>query len=102
MTGNRGTVIYSSNGTSWTPVSGIIPYLNDVIYAGGKFVTVGSRLRILISSDGVRWNRRNIGEWGTGALNIVIHGGGKFVAVGAKGSIVTSTDGVNWVKGKLN
>ena len=101
--GNQGAVIHSSNGTSWTSVPGIVPYLNDVIYADGKFVAVGgSQQAILISSDGIRWNYRNISARGTGELNIVIHGGGKFVAVGAKGIIFTSTDGVNWAKGKLN
>ena len=103
VTGNRGTVLHSSNGTSWTSVLGVEPGLADVIYADGKFVAVGGpQQAILISSDGVTWNYRNVGERGTGVLFTVIHGGGKFVAVGAKGIIFTSTDGVNWVKGKLN
>ena len=101
--GNQGAVIYSSNGTLWRSVSGIVPYLNDVIYADGKFVAVGGTQQvILISSDGVRWNYRNISARGTGELNIVIHGGGKFVAVGDKGIIFTSTDGVAWTKRTLN
>ena len=103
VVGNQGAVIYSSNGTSWTSVSGVTPGLADVIHADGKFVAVGGlQQAILISSDGVTWNYRNVGERGTGVLRAVIHGGGKFVAVGDKGIIFTSTDGVNWVKGKLN
>ena len=103
VTGNRGTVLHSSNGTLWRSVLGVEPCLADVIYADGKFVAVGGpQQAILISSDGVTWDYKNIRVRGTGVLLTVIHGGGKFVAAGQKGIIVTSTDGVNWVKGKLN
>ena len=82
---------------------GVEPGLADVIYADGKFVAVGGpQQAILISSDGVRWNYRNVGERGTGVLFTVIHGGGKFVAAGQKGIIFTSTDGVAWTKRTLN
>ena len=97
VTGNEGTVITSSNGTSLTTISDIRPYLRDVTYAAGKFVAVGSR--ILYSADGSRWIER--APVGIKGLLAVIHAGGRFVAVGRKGSIVSSPDGVNWTKGTL-
>ena len=103
VTGNEGTVITSSNGTSWTTISDIRPYLRDVTYAAGKFVAVGAYNKesgaVRYSTDGSTWITSE--PVGIKRLLAVIHGGGKFVAVGGKGSIVSSSDGVNWTKGTI-
>jgi len=59
--GQSGTILTSSEGTSWTErTSGISEYLNGVTYGNGLFVTVGWGT-ILTSSDGTTWTERTSG-----------------------------------------
>ena len=51
--GDSGTILISSDGTSWTErSSGIANFLQGVTYGNGTFVTVGNGGTILTSSDG--------------------------------------------------
>jgi hypothetical protein len=57
--GEAGTILTSSNGTSWiSRTSGGSWYKNDVNYGNSKFVTVGEQGTILTSSDGITWTSR--------------------------------------------
>ena len=51
--GNSGTILTSSDGTSWTsPTSGTSNDLKGVTYANSTFVAVGKSGTILTSTDG--------------------------------------------------
>jgi hypothetical protein len=68
--------------------------LRAITYANGKFVTVGTRGKVAISTNGV--------DWFPYAANTVddffalAYGNGKFVGVGEGGMAFTSTDGMTW------
>ncbi len=88
---------------SWTlRANGVTPnQLNDVIFAGGKFVAVGINQTILSSSDGVTWTRVT---FPTGnSLTGIAHNGARYVTCGyrfnnttQKGLAAYSDDGTNW------
>ena len=60
--GQSGTILTSSDGTSWTErTSGTSNNLYGVTYGNGLFVTVGDKGTILISTDGTTWTERTSG-----------------------------------------
>ena len=95
ITGSKGTVLTSPNGTNWTSrVSGTTNLLTTVTEWPGGLIAVGANGTILASSNGISWARRTVGtsnwlyrvRWLTNTL----------VVVGQNGTILTSTDGINW------
>jgi len=61
-----GTILTSSDGTTWTErTSGTSEYLRGVTYGNGLFVTVGWEGTILTSSDGTTWDNRTSGTTNT-------------------------------------
>src|SRR5207248_235678 len=93
-------ILLSTDGITWTPAasSGTTQRMNNVVYAGGKFVAVGEGGTILTSTDANVWTPRVSGttNWLHGlAYNADI---GAFVATGQGGVIVYSTDGLSWTK----
>ncbi|MFC5404740.1 immunoglobulin-like domain-containing protein [Cohnella soli] len=93
--GISGTIITSSDGTSWTnQTSGTPNQLNSITYGNNMFVAVGAAGTIITSSDGMSWTSRTSGI--AAMLISVAYGNGMYVAVGENGTIVTSNDGVNW------
>ena len=55
--GTSGTILTSSDGTSWdNKSSGTTGNLNGVTYGNDKFITVGNSGTILTSSNGTSWN----------------------------------------------
>ena len=63
VVGDLGTILKSSDGTSWTSsTSGTAEGLNSVSYANGLFVTVGLSGTILTSTDGTSWTSRTGGS----------------------------------------
>ena len=92
--GSSGTILTSSDGTSWTKrTSGTSEYLLEVTYGNGLFVTVGWGT-ILTSSDGTTWTERTSGT--SEYLRGVTFGNGLFVTVSLGGTILTSPDGNSW------
>jgi len=64
--GDSGTILTSSDGTTWTSrTSGTGNKLLGVTYGNGTFVTVGSNGTILTSSDGTTWTSRTSGTSNT-------------------------------------
>ena len=60
--GESGTILTSSDGTSWdNRTSGTSKHLKGVTYGNGLFVTVGDKGTILTSSDGTTWTERTSG-----------------------------------------
>ena len=97
--GERGIILTSSDGVTWTSqTSGVSVVLYGITYSEslGLFVAVGASGTILTSSDGVTWTSQTSGVsaalWGiTYSASL-----GLFVAVGYSGVIITSSDGVTW------
>ncbi|MDR3581440.1 MAG: hypothetical protein P4L44_15875 [Oryzomonas sp.] len=93
-----GTILTSSNGSSWAgQVSGTASQLNYVTFGNGQFVTVGASGTILTSPDGMTWTGRTSGTTFNlyGATYGTV-GNGLFVVVGDGGTILTSPDGITW------
>jgi photosystem II stability/assembly factor-like uncharacterized protein len=60
--GISGTILTSSDGTSWNNKSSGTTQLNEVTYGNSTFITVGQSGSILSSSDnGTTWTSRTSG-----------------------------------------
>ena len=95
----RGIVKSVNDGLSWTHNRNTpSPYrlLYGVAFGNNKFVAVGSRGKILISTNnGTNWSNSTSGT--SNNLTGVSFGNNTFVAVGSGGKILRSTDnGANW------
>jgi hypothetical protein len=90
------TILVSSDGISWSKVSGpdTIDSYRKISYGNNTFVALASSA-VIISNDGITWKRIPL-EWDY--LYDIKFGNGTFVIVGAYGLILTSTDGVNWTQ----
>lgn len=99
--GAAGTVLTSSDGTTWTAATAIaVPsgtVMHAIAYGNGVYVAVGDNGVIDYNGNaGVsgNWTPASSGTpqnlYGVAFLN------GQFVAVGAQGTVVTSPDGITW------
>jgi photosystem II stability/assembly factor-like uncharacterized protein len=120
-TGAAGTILYSSDGAAWTPITKGTNALYGVAYGysvtnavanGNVFVAVGAAGTLLYSSvDGTTWYDTVVCKDSSSTvlpscpaydLKSVTYGGldangyGVFVAVGANGTVLTSEDGITW------
>ena len=107
MVGQSGTILTSSDGTSWdNRTSGTSNFLYGITYGNNTFVAVGHYETILTSSDGTTWTSRTSGRtnssgWTyTDYLEGITYGNSIFVTVGrgedGSGTIMTSSDGITW------
>jgi photosystem II stability/assembly factor-like uncharacterized protein len=56
--GDRGTILTSTDGATWTPrTSGTTEWLRDITFGNNQFVAVGFNDTILTSPDGTTWTR---------------------------------------------
>ena len=102
--GNSGTVLTSSDGTTWTKYTATYtsdngstetPSFNDVTYGNGTFVAVNPNGIILTSTDVTSsWTKSTSGT--SNNLNGVTYGNSTFVSVGNSGTILTSSNGTSW------
>ncbi len=96
--GDKGTILYASDGRNWTVVaSGTSQDLYGVTFGNSKYVAVGANGTILNSPDAQTWTA--VSSLGTTAniFDITYDStAGIFVAVGGSGTILTSADGVTW------
>jgi|GEM_PF-1042883 len=95
-TGTSGTIVVSSDGDSWTSArSGFTGALNDIIWDGGRFLTIGSGAgSVMASPDGETWTTLSPGSLPT--FNDIVWTGTQYVAVGSSSTVRTSPDGVSW------
>ena len=96
ITGAKGTILTSVDGTNWqTHASGTANVISSVTEWPCGLVAVGDNGTILTSGDGVKWTTRNYptSNW----LYRVRWLNDTLVVVGQNGMILTSTNGVNWV-----
>src|SRR5690606_9285703 len=93
-----GTVVRSTDGTTWEVVPGAPSGLNfaDVAFAESRFVATRSDFAVLreayTSIDGGQWalqSELSVGQ----ALNGVAHGNGVFVVVGRRATVHTASAG---------
>jgi hypothetical protein len=88
--GNSGTILTSSNATTWTArTSGTTANLLSVYYDGTYYWATGNAI-ILVSTDGITWNRIT--------LNSLIINDSTYLAVGSNGLIYTSADLITWTR----
>ena len=94
--GDNGKSYYSTDGQTWTAMSGIAYRQIGVTYGDGRFVCVGIEGKSYYSTDGLTWKAMT-GLLTAKGYNAVTYGDGKFVCVGNDGSSYYSTDGQTWV-----
>lgn len=87
------SLVTSTDGIHFTK-SMAVTSINDIVYAGAQFVTVGNAGSVARSADGETWSASRSGTLNT--LNAVAHGNGRYLAVGYGGMIRVSQDGVVW------
>lgn len=94
--GNGGTVLFSSNGTSWITVDPVptVADLNSVVYDGSYFIAVGNSGTIIRSSDGTVWTSIVSGITANlnGITTAVVDMDTVDIAVGNNGAIYLSRD----------
>lgn len=73
---------------------------NAVAYGNGKYVAVGEKGYVTMSSDGVNWSTPK--QVGSSDWNAIVYGNGKFVSVGTRGTAAYSTNGVDWTTFNLS
>jgi photosystem II stability/assembly factor-like uncharacterized protein len=95
--GDKGTILTSGDGSTWTSRSGSAANLTGVSCPSPSFcVAVGDSGTILTSSDGVAWAQQSSHTHSN--LNSVSCPSPSFcVAAGFDGAIVTSDDGSTWI-----
>jgi hypothetical protein len=90
----NGTILSSTNGTTWNVSSQSGSALNAIIWTGTKFIAVGHDGRYVTSVDGSTWTGGNIPL--RPSLSAVTWTGAYIVANGVEGGSFVSTDGNNW------
>ncbi|NDV63142.1 hypothetical protein G0Q06_11820 [Puniceicoccales bacterium CK1056] len=93
--GLNGTVITSSNGTTWATQTAFTKVdIQGVTYAEDQFVAVAWDGGIFSSADGLTWNIEVSPV--TNDLYDVAYGAGLWVAVGSETTIITSLNAIVW------
>ena len=107
LLGRAGEIFTTNAPTTWRrQTTGTSEALRSIVYAGQRFVLVGSRtdpitnttvVPVSVSPDGVRWTRAN-GSTALNAANLtaVTYAQNTYVAVGDGGRIFTSANGSDW------
>lgn len=94
----NGVLRYSDDsGATWTTctATGLPGTINDIWYADGLFVLVGSGGIIQTSIDGATWIARTSGT--ASNLTAVRYIDGRWIVTGNSGTVATSPDAVSWI-----
>ena len=88
--GNHGTIITSTNGTSWTArTSYTTKYLGDVAWTGSEFIAVGDAGVCVNSPDGINWTSYAGGNSAQQNVSVVA-GEGFVVVAGVAGKVMVA------------
>lgn len=95
-------VMQTVNGLNWRHKGPRNNTLYDVVYADGRFVTVGSGGTVALSSNAVDWSYLDLDF--TNHLRSVTYGNGRYVAVRYfnPGPSLVSTNGTDWIAGTIS
>lgn len=102
---NKDRIGYSSDGISWTVVSGISDSgsgcgFRNVVFGNGKFVVLGSyNGAVTTSANGTTWDHVFYPEGLSGSYGYwdgLAFDGSRFIAVSRSGYVSTSVDGITW------
>lgn len=95
IAGEKGTILCSENGSTWTASRPVTKYnIRKVICGGKTFLALTDKPGELLVWDAVSdWKVLNISK---NKINDIIWNGNVFAAVGDKGGIYTSNNGVQW------
>ena len=102
VVGDDGRIISSYDGIKWSEIeNGNKGKRNtsEIIWTGKEFVTMGYYDEMLVSLDGLKWEKRYTNT--EIYINSLSYNGRKYVAVGGlndSGFILTSIDGYKWSK----
>ncbi len=95
--GRAGTILTSTDGSTWTAQPSIPPLgFNRIVWNGSLFLAAGFGGNVFTSPDGLAWTQRVFP--GPITLIGIAYGHGKWVVTGAGGSIYTSPDAVAWTR----
>ena len=94
--GKNGTIVRSTNGTSWgTVTSGTSDELQGAAYGAGRYIVTGANGRILTSTDaGVTWTQASSGV--SAYLGDLVYLNSTFLISSDLGLLLKSTDGTTW------
>lgn len=71
-------------------------FLYKIIYADGKFVIVGDHGSVLVSEDGMNWEKAEAGINSDMDIENVVWAGNNFIAFTEDGGMLESNDALNW------
>lgn len=95
VTGSKGTLLTSLDGSNWTArASNTTNLLTSVTEWPGGLVAVGDNGTVVTSPDGISWTRSTVNT--TNWLYRVRWLNNTLLAAGQNGTIMTSTDGITW------
>jgi hypothetical protein len=91
VVGDAGTILTSTDGTSWAPPVAPPPFTSNLqsIVFGSRFIAVGQGGAVAFSDDGTNWQLPSTGP-GPADLSAVIFSPAMYVAVGASGANAVS------------
>ena len=95
ITGDKGLVLTSTNGTNWTVrTTPTLKFLSSVAEWSGNLVATGDDGAVITSTNGVNWTLRTsgTGNW----LYRVRFLDNTLLAVGQNGTLLTSTNAIQW------
>ena len=97
--GSVGRVHKSVDGSNWEFVNEFDRNIENIIYANGRFILVGSSGLIAFSDDLVTFTYAETGIENN--FNSITYGKNKYIAVSNNGDIVYSFDGITWYNSSI-
>lgn len=99
----KGLVLTSTDGATWTKSNVGTQSLNNVIYAGDKWVIIGDNRSTFTSNDGSTWTAQTLpSDPNNNVVNLsgISYGNSKYVIAGNFGNIYHSSDAITWTNTK--
>lgn len=102
IAGDKGLILYSSNGIKWNRANNNFKEtIFNVTFGAGKFVAHTESDKLYYSTNGIDWMPAYINAKSK-RISSVKFINNKFIAVGGNSSILASDNGINWESIELN